>query len=125
VLRVGPDGRSSARSGSHPRASRPARPASERRAPRRRESELRRLRTRTARFTIERLERPGNAAPIERTKLRGCFRDGAVPGRNKLRFTGYLLGRVLTPGRYDLVVTVSDVAGERSRAKRTGLRILR
>ena len=79
----------------------------------------------TARITIERLERRGNAARIERTKLRGCFRHGAVPGRNKLRFTGYLLGRVLTPGRYDLVVTVSDVAGERSRAKRTGLRILR
>jgi len=71
--------------------------------PRRRESELRRSEPGTARFTIEWLERRGNAARVERTKLRGCFRHGAVEARNKLRFTGYLLGRVLTSGRYKLV----------------------
>jgi len=72
----------------------------------------------TARFTIERLRG-------RRTKLRGSFRHGAVRGRNKLRFTGHLSGRALAPGRYNLVVRVADLAGDRSRAKRTSFRILK
>jgi hypothetical protein len=78
----------------------------------------------TARFTIERLRRVGNAARLSRFKLRGSFRHGAVGGRNKLRFTGHLHGRALEPGRYNLVVRVTDLTGERSRAKRTRFRVL-
>jgi hypothetical protein len=72
----------------------------------------------TARFTIERLRG-------RRTKLRGSFRHGAVRGRNKLRFTGHLSGRGLAPGRYNLVVRVADLVGDRSRPKRTSFRIFR
>ena len=70
----------------------------------------------TARFTIRRLS--------SRTKLPGSFRYGAVRGRNELRFTGHLGGRVLAPGRYTLVVRVVDLTDDRSRAKRTSFRIL-
>jgi hypothetical protein len=70
----------------------------------------------TALFTIRRL---GN-----RVKLPGSFRYGAVRGRNELRFTGHLGGRVLAPGRYILVVRVVDLTRDRSRAKRTRFRIL-
>jgi hypothetical protein len=75
----------------------------------------------TARFTIERVS---NAARVRRIKLRGCFRHGAVGGRNKLRFTGHLRGRALEAGRNNLVVRVTDLTGERSRAKRTRFRVL-
>jgi hypothetical protein len=75
--------------------------------------------TGTARFTVERL-RGGH-----RIKLRGAFRYGAVRGRNVLLFTGYLRGRVLAPGRYDLAVRVADLTGDCSATKRTGFRILR
>jgi hypothetical protein len=81
--------------------------------------------TGTARFTIERLERRGSAARLYRTTLRGSFRHGAVRGRNKLRFSGHLRGRALTPGRYNLVVRVVDLTGDRSAAKSTGFRVLR
>jgi hypothetical protein len=74
--------------------------------------------TGTARFTVERL-RGGH-----RVKLRGAFRYGAVRGRNALRFTGYLRGRALAPGRYNLAVRVVDLTGDRSVTKRTRFRIL-
>jgi hypothetical protein len=78
----------------------------------------------TARFTIERVRRVGNAARLNRVKLRGSFRHGEAGGRSKLRFTGHLHGRALEPGRYNLVVRVRDLTGERSRAKRTRFQVL-
>jgi hypothetical protein len=75
--------------------------------------------TGTARFTVERL-RGG-----DRVKLRGAFRYGAVRGRNALRFTGYLRGRALAPGRYNLAVRVVDLTGDRSATRRTRFRIIK
>ena len=81
--------------------------------------------TSTARFTVERVKRRAGAAAVRRTKLRGSFRHGAVRGRNSLRFTGHVRGRALAAGRYNLVLKVTDLTGERSRAQRARFRILR
>jgi hypothetical protein len=70
----------------------------------------------TARFTIRRLG--------SRIKLPGSFRYGAIRGRNELRFTGHIGGRMVAPGQYSLVAQVVDLTGDRSRAKRTRFRIL-
>jgi hypothetical protein len=79
----------------------------------------------TARFTVERVRRRANAAGLHRIKLSGSFRHGALRGRNTLRFTGHLRGGALEAGRYDLVLRVTDLTGERSRVKRTAFWILR
>src|SRR4029450_13640652 len=65
--------------------------------------------TGTAPFTVERLQRRANAAGLRRIKLAGSFRHGALRGRNVLRFTGHLRGGALAPGRYDLVLRVTDL----------------
>jgi hypothetical protein len=81
--------------------------------------------TGTARFTVERLQRRANSSVLRRTEIHGAFRHGALRGRNSLRFTGHLRGGALAPGSYALVLRVTDLTGERSRAKRTRFRILR
>jgi hypothetical protein len=69
-----------------------------------------------------------------RPTAKRCTRFVAVKGRatasgkagsNRLRFRGRLAGRRLAPGRYRLVVTAIDQAGNRSRAKRAGFTVVR
>jgi hypothetical protein len=68
-----------------------------------------------------------------RPTAKRCTRFVAVKGRatatgkagaNRLRFRGRLGGRRLAPGRYRLVVTAIDPAGNRSRAKRAGFTVV-
>jgi hypothetical protein len=73
----------------------------------------------TARFTVARRVRGRH-----HLRLRGSFSHGAVRGRNVLRFTGRLNGRALEPGRYTLKITLIDMTGDTSRAKRARFRIL-
>jgi hypothetical protein len=81
--------------------------------------------TGTARFTVERVRHRANAAGVRRIRLRGAFRQGALRGRNTLRFTGHLRGRALAPGRYNLVLRVTDLTGDSSRVQRARFRIIR
>ena len=56
---------------------------------------------------------------------RGSLSIAGKPGVNRFRFTGRINGRALAPGRYRLVVTARDAAGNLSAAKRIGFRIVR
>jgi hypothetical protein len=55
----------------------------------------------------------------------GTLRRGAKVGANSIRLTGRIGKRVLRPGRYRAVLRATDAAGNRSAAKRIGLRITR
>ena len=46
-------------------------------------------------------------------------------GQNKFRFTGRLNGKRLEAGRYRLVGSATDAAGNRSKRKRRKFRIVR
>jgi hypothetical protein len=58
-------------------------------------------------------------------KLRGSFRHNGKAGLNRLLFSGRLAGRKLRPGRYRLVSTAQDAAGNKSRPVRRLFRIIR
>ena len=57
-------------------------------------------------------------------KVRGSFSHAGKAGRNALRFSGRLAGRLLRPGRYRLVAVATDSAGNRSRAANGSFTIL-
>lgn len=46
-------------------------------------------------------------------------------GLNRLRFTGRIGRRALRPGRYRLLVRATDAAGNRSKLRRRGFRVVR
>jgi hypothetical protein len=60
-----------------------------------------------------------------RRKLRGRFSDGGQAGLNTLRFSGFLRNKPLRRGRYALVATPTDVAGNRGKAVRAKFAIRR
>ena len=51
-------------------------------------------------------------------RLKGSFTHAEEQGPNRFKFTGRLRGRKLEPGRYRLVATATDAAGNRSKPKR-------
>jgi DNA-binding beta-propeller fold protein YncE len=57
--------------------------------------------------------------------LRGSFSHKSTQGSNAFKFTGRLQGRRLAPGRYKLVATASDDAGNVSPSRRVAFRIVR
>lgn len=57
-------------------------------------------------------------------KLRGSITRSGYPGPNSFKFTGRLRGRKLRPGRYRLVATARDAAGNASSPKRAKFRIV-
>jgi hypothetical protein len=54
--------------------------------------------------------------------LAGSFAASGKAGANSLVFTGHLRGRALRAGRYRLVVTATDAAGNRSAPRRVAFR---
>lgn len=58
-------------------------------------------------------------------RLKGSFKHSGGAGQNSFRFRGRLRGRKLKPGRYYLVATATDAAGNRSTLKRVAFRIVR
>ena len=59
-------------------------------------------------------------------RLKGSFRHAGKAGRNSIRFSGRLRRRKLSPGRYNLVATAKDAAGNVSkRSRRARFRIVR
>ena len=55
----------------------------------------------------------------------GTLRRNAKAGRNSIRFAGRVRGKLLQRGRYRVVVTVRDAAGNRSAPRRTRFRVPR
>jgi hypothetical protein len=58
-------------------------------------------------------------------RVRGSFVHQGAAGLNRFRFSGRLRNRRLPVGRYRLVAVATDVAGNRSAAKRRAFRIVR
>ena len=58
-------------------------------------------------------------------KVKGSFTHAGRAGANSLRFSGRLARKPLRPGRYRLVGTARDAAGNTSNAVRTSFRIVR
>ena len=94
----------------------------------------------SARFTVERAvkgRRKGKkcVAPNSHNRhakrctrykrLKGSFTLSGTAGPNSFRFTGRLRGKKLSPGRYRLVMVATDAAGNKSKPKRAGFRIVR
>jgi hypothetical protein len=76
----------------------------------------------TVKFTVKRAVRRRNRTRY--VALRGSFADSGEVGGNTLRFRGRLRGRRLKPGRYRLLATPTDSAGNVGRAARTAFRII-
>jgi hypothetical protein len=57
-------------------------------------------------------------------KLRGSFSHASKAGLNKFTFTGRLGGKKLRPGRYRLVMVVTDPAGDKSKTRRINFRVV-
>ena len=91
----------------------------------------------TVTFTVERAvrgrKRKGRCVPGRRTgkscttykKVKGSFTHTGRAGANSLRFSGRLARKPLRRGRYRLVGTARDAAGNKSKAVRTSFRIVR
>ncbi len=60
-----------------------------------------------------------------RYRSAGTLRRSGVSGLNRTRFTGRIGRRALRPGRYRVVITATDAAGNRSARKTTRFRITR
>jgi hypothetical protein len=56
--------------------------------------------------------------------VRGSFADNGEQGLNQLRFTGRIRNKALVPGRYRLKATGRDAAGNRSKPKSRGFKII-
>ncbi|MGI8946310.1 MAG: hypothetical protein ACR2GL_08750 [Thermoleophilaceae bacterium] len=63
--------------------------------------------------------------PCRRVVRVGGFSQRGQAGRNRRRFGGRLRGRRLRPGIYRATLRARDVAGNRSRPRRVGFRVLR
>jgi hypothetical protein len=59
------------------------------------------------------------------TAVGGPSTLAGVPGANKTKFTGRLGKRALSPGRYALLVTAQDAAGNTSSPAEMVVRVLR
>jgi DNA-binding beta-propeller fold protein YncE len=57
--------------------------------------------------------------------LKGAATDAGVAGRNSSKFSGRWQGRKLAPGRYRLVATARDAAGNLAKPKRVAFKIVR
>ena len=57
--------------------------------------------------------------------VRGSFTHAGAAGQNRFRFSGRVRRRALRRGRYRLVARAVDPAGNRSRVRRAGFRIVR
>ena len=91
----------------------------------------------TVTFTVERAVRgrkkKGRCVPGRRKgkactsykKVKGSFTHAGGAGANSLRFSGRLARKPLRPGRYRLVGTARDAAGNVSKTVRTSFRIVR
>jgi hypothetical protein len=93
----------------------------------------------TTRFTVQRAHRgrrkgrrcvPTRRAPKGRKctrykTVRGSFSHAGSAGLNRFRFMGRLRGRALKPGKYRLVAIATDQAGNRSKPRRRGFKIVR
>ena len=91
----------------------------------------------TITFTVERVvrgrKRKGRCVPGRRKgracttykKVKGSFTHAGRAGANSLRFSGRLARKPLRRGRYRLVGTARDAAGNKSKAVRTSFRIVR
>ena len=79
--------------------------------------------TATVKFTVKRAVRRRNRTRY--VALAGSFADSGTVGGNTLRFRGRLNGKRLVPGRYRLLATPTDSAGNVGRAARTAFRIIR
>jgi hypothetical protein len=55
----------------------------------------------------------------------GTLTRKAAAGKNSLKFSGRIGRRKLRVGRYRLIVTARDAAGNTSQPRRLGLRIVR
>ena len=58
-------------------------------------------------------------------RLKGSFRHNGKAGKNSFTFTGRLRSRKLKSGRYNLVATATDSAGNKSRIKRARFRVVK
>ena len=58
-------------------------------------------------------------------RVRGSFTHAGKARQNRFRFSGRVRGRALRRGRYRLVARAVDPAGNRSRVRRAGFRIVR
>jgi DNA-binding beta-propeller fold protein YncE len=56
--------------------------------------------------------------------LKPSVRRASAAGRNSVKFTGRLHGRKLAPGRYRLVATARDAAGNAAKPKRVAFKIV-
>ncbi len=91
----------------------------------------------TVTFTVERAvrgrKRKGRCVPGRRKgkscatykKVKGSFTHTGKAGANSLRFSGRMARKPLKRGRYRLVGTARDAAGNQSKAARTTFRIVR
>jgi hypothetical protein len=91
----------------------------------------------TVTFTVERAvrgrKRKGRCVPGRRKgrscttykKVKGSFTHAGKAGANSLRFSGRLARKPLRRGRYRLVGTARDAAGNKSKAVRTSFQIVR
>lgn len=76
----------------------------------------------TVKFTVKRAVRRRNRTRY--VALPGSFADSGTVGGNTLRFRGRLSGKRLKPGRYRLLATPTDSAGNVGRVARTAFRII-
>ena len=72
------------------------------------------------RFTLQRLPRRGRARAVP-----GSFSVAGLPGAARLDIGGRRVVRRLAPGRYRLVATPTDAAGNRGAATRAGFTVAR
>lgn len=80
---------------------------------------------RRGRRCVRRRPRRGARRCTRYVRLRGSFTHAGAAGLNRFRYMGRLRRRALRPGRYRLVATARDAAGNRSRPARRKFRIVR
>jgi hypothetical protein len=77
----------------------------------------------SVRFTVERAKRRHHH--VSYVAMRGAFSATGAAGSNRVRFSGRLRDRALRPGRYRLVATPTDAAGNSGTPRRTRFRVVR
>ena len=58
-------------------------------------------------------------------KQRGSFSHDGKRGKNRFKFTGRMRGRKLRPGRYRLVATATDAAGNMAKSRHARFSIVK
>ena len=72
----------------------------------------------TATFTVKRVVRGKRLATV------GSLSRRSLEGVNRFTFTGRIKGKLLKPGSYKLVLVVKDVAGNASKPKVVGFKVV-